>query len=97
MGEDWCVCYEGRILQIQKKHQPLALAGKRIAVLHRPDGTMKLMHGAESLTFQEVASRPQKMPARKAAPASRTPWRPGPTHPWNRTPACQDRKQTARA
>jgi transposase len=97
VGEDWCVRYEGRILQIQKKHQPLALAGKRIAVLRRPDGTLTLMHGAESLTFQEVASRPPKMPARKAALASRTPWRPGPHHPWNRTPACQDRNAHAHA
>jgi transposase len=97
VGEDWCVRYEGRILQIPKKHQSLALAGRSIAVLHRPDGTLKLMHGTESLAFQEVASRPQKMPARKVALASRAPWRPGPHHPWNRTPACQDRKANARA
>ena len=90
VGEDWCVQYEGRILQIEKKHEPLALAGTRIDVLHRSDGRLKLMHGAVSLAFEELASRPPMMPARKLSRPSRTPWRPGPNHPWNRMPACSE-------
>jgi transposase len=97
VGEDWCVQHEGRILQIQKQHESLALAGRRIEVLCRCDGTLKLMHGSASLTFEEVASRPQKMPVRKVRLAARTPWRPGPNHRWNRAPACQNRTAAASA
>ena len=33
VGEDWCVRYENRILQIAKRHEALALAGRKIRVL----------------------------------------------------------------
>jgi transposase len=91
VGQDWCVQYDGRILQIPKKHESLALAGTRIDVLERPGGTLKLMLRKQCLTFAELASRPQKMPVRKVARASRTPWRPGPDHPWKTTAACPKR------
>jgi hypothetical protein len=84
VGQDWCVQYDGRILQIEKRHEPLALAGTRIDVLERTGGTLKLMHRSETLVFHELAARPAKRPIRKAPLASRTPWRPGPNHPWNR-------------
>jgi transposase len=95
VGQDWCVQYDGRILQIPRKHESLALAGTRVDVLQRPDGTLKLMHRKECLTFTELASRPQKMPQRKVTLASRTPWRPSPNHPWNATPACPQRMAAA--
>jgi transposase len=87
VGQDWCVQYEGRILQIEKRHASLALAGLRIDVLERTGGLLKLMHGSDTLVFAELATRPTKMPIRKAALAARTPWRPGPNHPWNRGPS----------
>jgi hypothetical protein len=83
VGADWCVQFEGRILQIQKKHEPLALAGKRIEVLCRADGALKLVHGGVSLAFEEAVTRPVKVPVRKVA-AVRKPWRPGAGHPWNK-------------
>jgi transposase len=95
VGQDWCVQYAGRILQIPKKHESLALAGTHIDVLERPDGTLKLRHRGQPLVFTELASRPQKMPVGRVALASRrpsrTPWRPGPNHPWNTKPACPKR------
>jgi len=88
VGQDWCVSYDSRILQIDKKHQALALAGKRIDVIERADGTLKLMYQERPLVFTQMAQRPVKAPARKLTLASRTPWRPGPDHYWNRHPAC---------
>lgn len=88
VGLDWCVQYAGRILQIDSQHVSLALAGMRIDVLEQPGGTLKLLHQGQPLAFTEVAIRPPKIPQRKAASgsnlASRTPWRPGPGHPWKR-------------
>lgn len=88
VGQDWCVTYDTRILQIEKKHQVLALAGKRIDVLHRADSTLQLMHRGRPLIFTELAHRPVKSAAKKVSRASRTPWRPGPDHYWNRHAAC---------
>jgi len=87
VGQDWCVTYDHRILQIEKKHQALALAGKRVDVLHRADGTLQLLYQGRPLIFKEMAGRPVKIAAKKLPLASRTPWRPGPDHYWNRHPA----------
>lgn len=45
-----------RILQIAKKHQALALAGKRVEVLNHADGSLKMLYQGKSLTFAEVAA-----------------------------------------
>jgi len=98
VGQDWCVQYAGRILQIHKQHASLALAGTRIDVLEQPGGTVKLLHQRRDLTFVELASRPQNLSVGKVALASRmpfkTPWRPDPSHPWKATLACHQRTPT---
>jgi len=101
LGQDWCVQYAGRILQIDSRHAALALAGTRIDVLEQPGGTLKLLRQGQPLAFTEVATRPPKMPQRKGVPAStlasRTPWRPGPSHPWKRAlPAPSELSPAAR-
>jgi transposase len=88
VGQDWCVRYAGRILQIEKKHEPLALAGRRIDVLEGSDGRLQLIHQGRPLLFTQVVERPQKVIAKKPPPASGMPWRPGPDHYWNRHRAC---------
>ena len=95
VGQDWCVQYASRILQIDKQHASLALANRRIVVLAQPGATLKLRYRGQALVFRELALRPHKMPVGKVPLASRTfsstPWRPGPNHPWNTTPACSKR------
>jgi hypothetical protein len=85
VGEDWCVRVGGRILQIQRQHQALALAGKPIAVLQRPDGTLKLMHQGKPLLFTELASRPVAQPMPQIPRPSSGPQRPPANHPWNQS------------
>jgi hypothetical protein len=82
VGQDWCVRFGGRILQIHKRHQPLALAGKRVDVLQHADGTLKLRHQNQALLFVELASRPVKAPASKPVPGPHTTQRPAAGHPW---------------
>ena len=62
VGEDWCLQYQGRILQIQKTHESLALAGKSVEMIQRADETFQLRHQRQSLNFVELAARPLKMP-----------------------------------
>jgi hypothetical protein len=96
VGQDWCVRFDGRILQIQKKHQPLALAGKRVQVLQRADGTLKLRHQNKALLFVEVASRPVKAPAAKPTPGPHTTRVPAADHPWKQSFKEPPRKASAR-
>jgi len=81
VGQDWCVQWDGRILQIQKQHQPLALAGKRIRVLARADGSLKLVHQDRALVFVELARRPVEVLISKPM-APYLPQRPAANHPW---------------
>jgi transposase len=95
VGQDWCVQYASRILQLDKQHASLALASRRIEVLEQPGGTLQLRDRGQTLVFRELALCPHKMPVEKVPLASRTfaktPWRPSPNHPWNTTPACPRR------
>jgi hypothetical protein len=96
VGQDWCVRFDGRILQIQKKHQPLALAGKRVQVLQRADGTLKLRHQNKALLFVELASRPVKAPTPKPTPASHATPVPAADHPWKQRFKEPSRRASAR-
>jgi transposase len=88
VGRDWCVSYEGRVLQLDKRHEKLALAGRRITVLELAEGGLRLMHRGQRLRWQAVPSRPLPQPVppppgvsvpRKPTPQ---PWRPAVDHPW---------------
>jgi hypothetical protein len=85
VGQDWCVTYDHRLLQIHPRHQPLALAGKRIQVLQGAEGRLQLRHQGRPLSFTELARRPVAAPVRAFTPTGHTPWQPGPSHPWNRS------------
>jgi len=88
VGRDWCVSYEGRVLQLDKRHEKLALAGRRITVLELAEGGLRLMYRGRRLRWQTVPSRPlsQQEPPPPAVSASRKPspqpWRPAVDHPW---------------
>jgi len=85
VGEDWCVQYEGRVLQIHKKHEPLALAGKTVEVIQSADGTLKLRYQRRSLNFAKLSSRPVKMPLPRPRTRIYTPQKPPVNHPWNQS------------
>ena len=85
VGQDWCVRIGGRILQIHRRHQGLALAGKPIQVLQRADGTLTLRHQEQPLIFHQVASRPVCQAVPQATRAPYTPQPPAPTHPWKQS------------
>jgi transposase len=88
VGEDWCVSFMGRILQIDKTHAALGLAGRKVEVLRHLHSTLKLIYRGRPLVWKELGGRPAKPPEKRSIPIYRAPWRPGPHHPWNRAPAC---------
>lgn len=96
VGLDWCVSYSGRVLQIDKAHERLSLARRKVAVVERADGTLKVMYGEKVLKWAEASSRPASEAPKRKSLSDRTPWRPGPGHPW-RSPAVKPATATARA
>ena len=96
VSRDWCVSYEGQILQIDKRHEGLSLAGRVVTVQTMPDGKRHVTYKGQKLRWQPAAAtsapaRPaaDHVPARpaaadRAASAAREPWRPPADHPWRR-------------
>lgn len=88
VGRDWCVSYEGRVLQLDQRHEKLALAGRRITVLELAEGGLRLMYRGRRLRWRAAAARalPRQEPPQPAASVRRKPslrpWRPTAGHPW---------------
>jgi hypothetical protein len=85
VGQDWCVRFANRILQIAPRHESLKLAGQPVAVWQLPAGPLQLRHRGQKLSFTELAQRPAQAPAPQR-PFAATSWRPSPEHPWRRGP-----------
>lgn len=81
VGRDWCVAWDGRVLQIDAAHAPLKLPGRRITVRHLRDGRLLLEHQGHRLTFVELPARPTPAKPKKVI-VNNKPSKPAPTHPW---------------
>jgi hypothetical protein len=81
---DWTVACEGKWYQLDKSHEALSLAGKKVIVRRRRDGSVQLERGGVKLQWRELAGRPER---RKAKPAvapkvPRKEYKPETNHPW---------------
>ena len=83
VGNDWCVRWRGRWLQIDARHAALDLPGRKVAVKQRGDGALLVLRGGQRLTFTELKARPAGARAKKAVVNNRR-YKPAATHPWNR-------------
>ena len=80
---DWTVVHERRWYQLDRQHEALSLAGKKVIVRTLREGTVQLEHGGKKLKFKELSARPE----RRAVPAAVNPrpakeWKPAADHPW---------------
>lgn len=75
VGQDWCVRYQSRWLQIDRTHAPLALAGKAVTVRERLDGMIGLLHEGRPLRWTELPVRPAKPKVKKPI-VNNKPWKP---------------------
>ncbi len=97
VGRDWRVQWRGTLLQIDKSHEALRLAGETVTVTVRDvaDGTVQLVWAEQALAWTRVAARPKRAKARPPI-VNNTPWRPGPNHPWRGSdPAARGSPPTA--
>ena len=82
-GNDWCVRWRNRWLQIDARHAGLNLPGRKVTVKQRADGVLVVLGGVERLTFAELRCKPA--PAQTKRPiVNNKRYKPAASHPWNR-------------
>ena len=55
---DWTVACEGRWHQVEREHEPLSLAGKKVVVRTLRDGRVQLVHRGKKLRWRALPERP---------------------------------------
>lgn len=96
VGRDWCVQWRGRLLQIDKRHEPLSLAGKRVTLRELPGGGgVQVAWQEQPLTWRAVTQRPRRAKPKPTIVNNKR-WIPPASHPWKRgLPAARGSSPTA--
>jgi len=87
VGNDWCVRWRNRFVQIQAEHASLKLSGTRVLVKQLADGRLLVEHQADKLSIQELASAPAPTKKIKRPTVNNRRYKPSADHPWNAGPA----------
>ena len=90
VGQDWCVRWNNRWLQIGSEHGALNLPRRRVRVKQLGDGRLVLEYQGRRLNFTELSARPAPTKPKKAIVNNRR-YKPAAAHPWNRGPAVAPR------
>ena len=80
---DWTVAYGGRWHQVERGHESLSLAGKKVVVRTLRDGRVQLVHRGKKLRWRALPARPARSvvapkaqePPGVVNPAAEHPWR----------------------
>lgn len=101
VGQDWCVQWRGRLLQIDARHAPLDLPrpGRRVMVIEKASGELLVRYMGQTLAWAEVSKRPARAKPKKAKKpvTNNKRYKPGSDHPFNRIPACPGSRCGVRA
>jgi transposase len=90
VGQDWCVRWRNRWLQIGSAHAALRLPRRKVLLKHLADGRLLMEHKGERLSFTELKAKP--MAAKKKKPIiNNRRYKPSASHPWNSEPAVGSR------
>jgi hypothetical protein len=81
---DWTIAWRNRMLQIELRHQRLALARKKVEVSERFVGSSRLISRGPELSWHELPERPRPVRAAKPLPKAKLkrPRKPAANHPW---------------
>lgn len=92
VGQDWCVRWHNRFLQIQAEHEPLKLARKRVLVKQLGDGKLLVEHQGRKLSVAEFGSKPPAKKTKTKKPiVNNRRYKPSENHPWKAEPAVGSR------
>ena len=90
VGQDWCVRWRNRWLQIGSAHAALRLPRRKVLLKHLADGRLLMEHKGERLSFTELKARPMAAKRKKPIINNRR-YKPSASHPWNSEPAVGSR------
>lgn len=93
VGADQCVSFEGEALQLRPGRQLPSLAGKRVQVERKLDGTLRVRWRDQTVAWAKAARpepRRSKPTAAERVAGHQPPWKPPYDHPW-RSPAAAQR------
>jgi hypothetical protein len=79
---DWTVACEGRWHQVERGHEPLSLAGKKVLVRTLRDGRVQLVHRGQKLRWRALPERPQRSVVAHKVQKPRAVVKPAAEHPW---------------
>ena len=83
---DWTVACDGHWYQLDRHHEALSLAGRKVVVRTLRDGRVQLAYRGGKLQWRKLPGRPQPASRPPAPPAARPRGAvmPGVNHPWRR-------------
>ena len=82
---DWTVVCKGQWYQLDRRHESLSLAGKKVIVRTLRDGTVQLERQRLKLRFRRLSERPRRVVEQPVVSKVATaPAKPPQEHPWRR-------------
>jgi transposase len=91
VGQDWCVRWHNRWLQIEAEHGPLRLPRRRVRIKQLADGRLIMEHNEQRLNFKELGAKPAPATKAKKEIVNNRRYKPAANHPWNSRPAVGSR------
>ncbi len=81
---DWTVAHGGRWYQVDRRHEGLSLAGRKVIVRTLRDGRVQLVRRGTKLRWQTLPARPVRQHPERGQAVRRAVKPPAPEHPWRR-------------
>lgn len=81
---DWTVACEGKWYQLDRRHEALSLAGRKVVVRTLRDGKVQLAYRGSKLKWKQLPKRSEGAPRSKSCHAVGAKKPPGENHPWRR-------------
>ncbi|HWU38721.1 MAG TPA: ISNCY family transposase, partial [Candidatus Acidoferrum sp.] len=83
--KDWTVVHQNQWYQLDRQHELLSLAGKKVRVRTLRDGTVQLERQGLKLRFRRLSERPRRVVEEpEVAKVVEAPAKPAQGHPWRR-------------
>jgi len=82
---DWTVASAGKWYQLDRQHEALSLAGRKVVVRSLRNGQVQLAYRGNKLKWKQLPTRPQRAQPSQSCQTVRATKPPGENHPWRRS------------
>ena len=86
VSNDWCVSWRKRVFQLDRRHEGMALAGRKLSVREKLNGSIQLLSQGHRLHWRELPERPANKKQPKPPTLNNKFWKPPAGHPWRGLP-----------